>query len=268
MRIARHNEDYARQREIHKDRSRGDKAVLVIEEPGRCEECPFCAAKDEQPECMVTQVVMNVRKTSRPYHCPLRSVPQKQRPDDDFAAGYNKCIDLISQEHKVIQKRTSPNIVAMRLGGSYKLCSHLSYNGDINGDEIWMTLRNLGVSNLKEAAAGLEWLGTDDTEAFAAEIRVRYNKAKDEFDTPMDAEKFIRSYPQYNKNISVDRLLFLIAQKRIRKVPDDRWLLKPEFMKSMKYAYIIDFDAGVIEQYEHGTRQEDIPLPEYRAAAE
>ena len=80
------------------------KAVLVIETPRYCYECP-CLNK-ENDYCQVNGKNVN---TGIPSWCPLRPLPEKKttkypiwadRSYDDFDKGYNACLKEITGEEK------------------------------------------------------------------------------------------------------------------------------------------------------------------------
>lgn len=94
------------------------KAVLVIDKPNRCGECPLCS-KDENywgdivsAECQM-QYKGYVALNEKPYWCPLRPLPEKKEMITDlpqltdsvsgkiaraFIKGYNACINEITGE--------------------------------------------------------------------------------------------------------------------------------------------------------------------------
>ena len=83
------------------------KAILVMNMPQTCGECPLCASYQEStwssreywcPTLNNADVEPFVKK---PKDCPLKPLPEKEYADtgivevDEFAAGYNSCIDEI-----------------------------------------------------------------------------------------------------------------------------------------------------------------------------
>ena len=75
------------------------KAILVIDMPKSCDECPL----------VVNDECMKERKNNKPKACPLRPMPQKRENNeewlneyhrDDYADGYNRCIDEIMGEEE------------------------------------------------------------------------------------------------------------------------------------------------------------------------
>lgn len=81
------------------------KAILVIDMPSNCNECP-CRYLTEgcySDFCQVTCDDLPERyDTAKPDWCPLREVPQKKEENDTFTdceyyrvQGYNACIDEI-----------------------------------------------------------------------------------------------------------------------------------------------------------------------------
>ena len=83
------------------------KAVLVIDMPNRCSECPLCS-KDENcwgdvvsAECQMQYKGYLANDLIKPNWCPLKILPQKtyaEFPDSykyGFADGWNKCLEEI-----------------------------------------------------------------------------------------------------------------------------------------------------------------------------
>lgn len=77
------------------------KAMLIMDMPSSCRNCPCIDTSYEFHGCKVTGKTLELedRYEKRPIHCPLREVPQK--PDyppineNSYVAGYNACIDEI-----------------------------------------------------------------------------------------------------------------------------------------------------------------------------
>ena len=82
------------------------KAILVMDMPKHCLECPM---RNDYDDCVVQSEEQNdkgctwelLRKT-----CPLREVPEKQEdlPTNIYRDGWNACIDRIlggSEEHDI-----------------------------------------------------------------------------------------------------------------------------------------------------------------------
>ena len=81
------------------------KAILVIDMPESCDVCPLCVS-DEYGlylECPL-KYKGYVEKRQKPDWCPLKPIPEKEYADtgilevDEFAAGWNNCIDVILEE--------------------------------------------------------------------------------------------------------------------------------------------------------------------------
>lgn len=82
------------------------KAILVIDEPMCCDDCPLLFEND----CGVMQIHMQLEYGElyypKPLWCPLKPIPQKKSIDYDidhiedefFAYGYNTCVDEILGE--------------------------------------------------------------------------------------------------------------------------------------------------------------------------
>ena len=84
------------------------KAILVIDMPNCCYECFALDDNGDYPMCCITQEQRgyNFRTRERKMDtCPLKSVPEKRIENgtwmmggyaaDDFAVGYNACINEI-----------------------------------------------------------------------------------------------------------------------------------------------------------------------------
>lgn len=81
------------------------KAILVVDMPSRCAECPLHYRKRKEIyRCEVTH--QNVSINNKPTWCPLRPLPQKMKHEDeiDYDYGYidgrNELIDEITGETK------------------------------------------------------------------------------------------------------------------------------------------------------------------------
>ena len=78
------------------------KAVLVIDMPSCCDECFALDDRGDYPVCFITQeqrgYTFRIRE-QRMDKCPLKEFPEKVRVFiDDWADGYNACIDDIIDE--------------------------------------------------------------------------------------------------------------------------------------------------------------------------
>ena len=76
------------------------KAVLVIDTPNNCSECPCCdgiECGNKYKGYVDGHLEWN---SGRPSWCPLRPLPIKYGADIDepYALGYNACIDAITGE--------------------------------------------------------------------------------------------------------------------------------------------------------------------------
>lgn len=86
-----------------------DKAILVIDMPSCCNECPICASYAESAFsireywCTASENT-DVDPYDKPRWCPLKSVPKKRNEkyaadvgdrDCGFIDGWNACIDEI-----------------------------------------------------------------------------------------------------------------------------------------------------------------------------
>ena len=84
------------------------KAILVIDIPDTCYECPLCATWDVLPsieEYYCTVKNTEVDRYKKPDWCPLKSVPEKMEGYDsikwqwgDYEDGWNHCIDSLIGE--------------------------------------------------------------------------------------------------------------------------------------------------------------------------
>lgn len=81
-----------------------DKAILVIDMPTHCGECPVCACYQASAfssrEYWCSTNGKDVESYSKPDWCPLKQLPKKktgfQYADGyDYADGWNECIDKI-----------------------------------------------------------------------------------------------------------------------------------------------------------------------------
>ena len=74
------------------------KAVLVMDMPGSCYQCPF---GNDNFECDVIGRPLDVnQKIEKPGWCPLRPMPEKDKRIDtcinkQYVRGWNACIDAI-----------------------------------------------------------------------------------------------------------------------------------------------------------------------------
>ena len=83
-----------------------DKAILVIDMPECCRDCPYCKEMYEVFECRITQKIVD-KLDFYPYDhkmdtCPLQLVPEKSLTGNsdyfhwgDWEDGWNQCIDRI-----------------------------------------------------------------------------------------------------------------------------------------------------------------------------
>ena len=76
------------------------KAILVIDMPGCCAECPFCVSTYCVPNAK--EMGIGMIHIGRLGECPLKSMPDRKEegyPNDDYtigkADGWNACIDAI-----------------------------------------------------------------------------------------------------------------------------------------------------------------------------
>ena len=82
-----------------------DKAILVIDMPSCCYECPLCVAWEVVPAveeyyCAVAN--NDVDRRHKPDWCPLKPAPEEQlvwHDDDDWVMGYNNCVrEIVGRE--------------------------------------------------------------------------------------------------------------------------------------------------------------------------
>jgi hypothetical protein len=81
------------------------KAILVIDIPDSCSECPVCASYQSCAfsirEYWCSTNGKDVEPYSKPDWCPLKPMPDKQRfngivdYDNDYLYGWNACINKI-----------------------------------------------------------------------------------------------------------------------------------------------------------------------------
>lgn len=72
------------------------KAMLIIDMPKACYECPFAYITLAEKECFVDEMDIDVDAiTEKPTWCPLKEIPQKKENNKYYALGYNACIDEI-----------------------------------------------------------------------------------------------------------------------------------------------------------------------------
>ena len=82
------------------------KAILVIDMPKMCKECPVCESYEiipsiEEHSCMVDRT--NVDPYDKPKWCPLKPAPEEQDiwyddESSDWERGYNNCLHEIVGE--------------------------------------------------------------------------------------------------------------------------------------------------------------------------
>ena len=74
------------------------KAILVIDMPEKCDECP-CFQIGLFNYCAVTGKRNHSETNKKPSDCPLKLIPEKydlsDLRDDDFKCGWNACINKI-----------------------------------------------------------------------------------------------------------------------------------------------------------------------------
>lgn len=78
-----------------------NKAILVIDMPSCCKDCPLCVSEELFPSfyeyrCVVENTDVDVY--DKPDWCPLKPAPEYCiyfGGDDDYADGYNDCLSDI-----------------------------------------------------------------------------------------------------------------------------------------------------------------------------
>lgn len=86
-----------------------DKAILVIDMPKYCFECPVCEVWEVIPSCEECCCAMEQKDITNRYNkpdwCPLKPLPEKMKGNDsiyyqwgDYEDGWNHCIDCITGE--------------------------------------------------------------------------------------------------------------------------------------------------------------------------
>ena len=73
------------------------KAMLIIEMPNSCCDCPCYFESEGYKECeAIVNTIEEDAYNEKPTWCPLREVPSKEHEwHDDFESGWNRCIDEI-----------------------------------------------------------------------------------------------------------------------------------------------------------------------------
>ena len=78
-----------------------NKAILVIDMPDECSDCP-CFQFGVDNYCAVTGEVNYSCNNERPTSCPLKLVPEKMTGNDsikyqwgDYEDGWNHCINIL-----------------------------------------------------------------------------------------------------------------------------------------------------------------------------
>lgn len=81
------------------------KAILVVEMPNNCEECPCCYGFICSP--LAREMGIWGIHNGKPTDCPLKPMPRKREPKeewlneyhrDEFADGWNACLEKITGE--------------------------------------------------------------------------------------------------------------------------------------------------------------------------
>lgn len=84
------------------------KAILVIDMPNRCSECPLCS-KDENywgdivsAECQMQYKGYLANDLIKPSWCPLKLLPHSKQMEnrwfsDDYSKGWNDCLEEIQK---------------------------------------------------------------------------------------------------------------------------------------------------------------------------
>jgi hypothetical protein len=86
------------------------KAILVIDMPKSCYECPLLDDRGDYPICLITDQTKGYKfrvREQKMDKCPLKELPEKydieeemKKPHDrdytwEFEGGYNKCLEEI-----------------------------------------------------------------------------------------------------------------------------------------------------------------------------
>lgn len=80
------------------------KAILVIDMPKNCEQCPCFSIGSFYDVCRLAQQTKSFKEKGIPDWCPLRELPQKKElylsinNEKGYCEGYNACIDEILKE--------------------------------------------------------------------------------------------------------------------------------------------------------------------------
>ena len=79
------------------------KAVLIMDMPSRCIECPCCRIGAFYDVCSVLQETTPCADNGKPDWCPLRPMPEKMdemkaavNSKYSYSVGYNACIDELT----------------------------------------------------------------------------------------------------------------------------------------------------------------------------
>ena len=82
-----------------------NKAILVIDMPKNCWECPLSENWEAIPsveECHCILTNIDVDKFNKPDWCPLKQAPEEQEvwnDDDEWVKGYNNCVrEILGRE--------------------------------------------------------------------------------------------------------------------------------------------------------------------------
>lgn len=92
------------------------KAILVIDMPKNCEQCPCFSIGSFYDVCRLAQQTKSFKEKGIPDWCPLRPMPEKKevcgkypQPDGitpSYKIGYNACIDEIGGGANETDKET------------------------------------------------------------------------------------------------------------------------------------------------------------------
>ena len=80
------------------------KAILVIDMPKHCSECPVCEVWEAIPSCEEYYCTIKKKeimdRCRKPDWCPLKNPPKHMIcfGEDDYVDGYNDCLDKILKE--------------------------------------------------------------------------------------------------------------------------------------------------------------------------